>query len=314
MSINSTLILEDTNKVLNDYQISNYDDLEIEINDNQLVINTNTKEQEIKIKLIKKDEIYNTLPVIYVSDKYQDILLVGGYEEITTNFTVEIGSGSLKIIKKDQDTNTIIPQGSASLIGTKYALYNEENNLVEEITIGEQSEGFVEKLRYGDYKLIEIESGVGYKLDHKEYYFNINNENKNIVLELTNEIIKNNIKIIKYTQDDDKCQTEKGIKFQIINNKNEIFKEVETDEFGKIEFELPYGTYIIKQMNTTEGYYKVDDFEIVVDENSKKDQEYYLHDIKIPNTYEVKDNSLLILLSVTIATILILKIYDKKYN
>lgn len=314
MSINSTLILDDSNKVLNEYKISNYEDLDIEINDNQLVINTNNNEKEIKIKLSKKDEIYNSIPVIYVSDKYQDILLVGTYEEITTNFTIDVGSGSLKIIKKDSETNTTIPQGSASLIDTKYALYDDENILIQEITIGENSEGFAEKLRYGDYKLIEIKSGLGYKLDHKEYYFNINQENKNIVLELTNEVIKSNIKIVKYTQDNDICQIEKNIKFQIINDKNEIFKEVETDENGMIEFDLPYGKYIVKQLNTTEGYYKVDDFEIIVDENSEKEKMYYLHDLKIPDTYEKKDNKMIVLLLLTLTSILVLKIYDKKYN
>lgn len=313
MSIDSSLILEDTNKVLNNYEISNYEDLDIEVNDNQLVINTNNEEKEIEIKLTKKDNLYKSLPIVYASNSYQNVLLVGGYETINTSFKIDIGSGSLKIIKKDADTNTTIPQGEGELIGTTYELYDDTNNLINKIIIDENSEGYLSNLKYGDYKLIETISGKGYKLDYKEYYFNINQENKDIELNLTNEVIKSKIKITKYIKNNTNIELEKNIKFQVINNKNEIYQEIETDENGIVEFELPYGTYTIKQINTTEGYYKVDDFSITIDENSNPEIAYYLHDLKIPDTNE-KDYTKLVLISlfVTITTLGIIKKYEKK--
>lgn len=311
VSIDSTIILEDSNKVLNDYEIEGTSDLDIEKNDNQLVISTNNQEKNIEIKLIKKDKKYDKYPIIYVSNSYQNVLAIGKYENIETNFILEVKSGNLEITKKDSETNDIVPQGEAQIKGTTYNLYDENNNLIKEIIINENGIGKMENLKYGDYKLIETKSGIGYKLDHKEYYFNINNENRDIKLSLTNEVIKSKIKITKYIKDGINVNPEGNIKFQILNNKNEIYKELETDINGIIEFELPYGTYLVKQINTTEGYYKVDEFEIKIDENSHYEIEYFLHDLKIPDTNERSNYKYLYFTPfIPLSLYIILKKYD----
>ena len=315
MSINSSLMLEDNNNVLNNYSISNTENLDIHMHDNQLVINTDDVIGEVEVKLTKKDTLYNTIPVIYTSDYYQNMLLVGGYNPISTSFKLDIGSGDLKIIKHDADTNSTIPQGEAQITGTTYELYDDNNKLIDKIIINEIGEGTLTNLKYGDYKLKETISGKDYKLHPKTYYFNINAENKSIILNLTNEVIKSNVRITKYLNENNKIQLEKNIKFAILNHRNELYKEVETDENGIVEFELPYGTYLVKQINTTDGYYKVDDFSIVIDENSNSEISYYLHDLKIPDTNEFNYNKfILITLFSTITLWTLLRKYETKNN
>jgi len=315
MSIDSTLVLEDKNMVLSNYEIINKDNLDIKINNNKLEFKSKIKDETINIKLQKKDNKYGTFPIIYVSDTYQDVLAVGSYETIMSELTINIGSGNLKIIKKDSDTNTIIPQGEASLIGTTYELFDENNKLIDVITINESNEGILSNIKYGNYKLKEKSSGIGYRLDTNEYFFNINKENKNIELELTNEVVKSKVKITKYLSNENNKQVEKNIKFQIINNKNEIYKEVTTNDHGILEFDLPYGTYTIKQINTTEGYYKVEDFQIIIDENTNNILEYYLYDLKVPDTSEKKYNKLILVLLIYSTILLIIKKeYDKTYQ
>lgn len=314
-SINSTLILEDTNKVLNNYVVSNNYNLDITIKDNELLVTTTDEEKEFEIILTKKDKIYQSLPIIYVSNTYQNILLVGSYEPLNTNFKLKVGSGNLKITKKDADNKTTIPQGEAQLAGTTYELYDSANNLTNKIVIDHNGEAYISKLKYGDYKLIETISGKGYLLDNKEYYFNINQENDSIELELLNEVIKSKIIITKYLKNDKKVELEQNVKFQVINVNNEIYKEIETNENGIAEFELPYGTYTIKQINTTEGYYKIDDFIITIDESSNKEIAFYLHDLKIPDTNE-KNITLIVWISliITSTVLLFIKINEKKSN
>ena len=299
ISIDSTIILEDFNQVLNEYEVENYQDLDIEKNDNQLVVTTKNEEKNIEIKLIKKDKKHQNYPIIYVSETYQNILTIGKYETIETQFNIVIGSGSLEITKKDFETNSYIPQGEAQIKGTTYALYDIKNSLIKEIVIDENGKGQLEKLKYGDYKLIEIKSGLGYILDPNEYYFSINNENNSIKLDLTNEVIKSKVKLMKYKKEDEILTPEKNIKFQILNSKNEIYKEVETDINGYIEIELPYGTYLVKQINTSDGFYKVDDFEIKIDESTPNEIEFYLHDLKIPDTNEESNYKYLIMMFLT---------------
>ena len=280
VSINSKIIIEDKNNVLSKYTVAGNED--VKIDGNKLIVNTSNEEKNITIKLQKKDNLYSFKPIIYVSDTYQNILSIGSYETIESTLNINIGSGNIIINKLDYDSKTPIPQGEASLEGTTYELYDENNILVDKIVIDINGLGELKNLKYGDYKLIEVESGNGYNLDKKEYYFSLNESSKTINLELYNEVIKNKYKIIKYMEK----ELEANIIFEIYNNKNELIKEVKTNEFGEAEFELVYGTYLVKQKNTTDGFYKVDDFYIYVDEQKDEVTEYYLYDLKVPDTYQ----------------------------
>ena len=310
MSISSTLTLTDTNNVLSNYKIVNSDGIDVKISGNKLVINSKDISEEIKIKLVKKDSIYNALPVIYVSDTYQNVLSVGSYDEVNSDLDLTINSGEVRIVKLDNDTKDTKPQGEASLVGAIYELFNDKNECVGEITIGEDNTGSLKNLKYGKYKLKEKSSGKGYNLDQNEYEIEINKDNKLVELSLTNEVIKRKIKIYKYFENDEQNKkVEQNIKFQIFDKNNNLYTEVITDEYGIVEFELPYGTYTVKQVNTTDGYYMVDDFTIKVDEDAKELIEFYLNDLKIPNTYSY-DNTYIILIML-ISSIFVLR-YVKK--
>lgn len=71
---------------------------------------------------------------------------------------------------------------------------------------------------------------------------------------------------------------------------------ITTDENGLASIELPYGHYTIKQKTTTEGYSKIEPFEIFIDKI--KDYKYKIYDyeeekpkkeeiiiVDVPNTY-----------------------------
>lgn len=279
-SINSKIIIKDENEVLDKYEIISNDQVKIE--GNNLILETTDKIETITIKLKKKDNLYNIKPVIYISDTYQNVLSIGSYEDIESIINVNVDAGSILINKMDFENKSNVAQGEATLEGTTYELYDENNMLVDKIEIDENGLGRLEKIKYGDYKLIEVISGNGYNLDLKEYFFSINENNKNISLDLYNQVIKNKYKFIKYKEQ----EREINIIFQIYNSKNELIKEVVTDNNGEVEFELPYGTYLIKQVNTTDGYYKVEDFYIEVTEQNNDIREYHLYDLKVPNTYD----------------------------
>lgn len=316
MSINSNITINDGNRVLSNYKLIESENADVEISGNNVKFKSTGKEETINLEFVKKDNKYNTLPIVYVSDAYQNVLSVGGYEPIKANLTITVNSGTIKIIKQDKDNESIMPQGEASLVGTTYELLDINKKPVYEIIIGEDSTGIIEKVVYGRYTLREKISGKGYRLDNNEYQLNIKSNNRNVELILQDEVIKSKIKLYKYYQkEEEKKEMEEGIKFQVINNKGEIYKEVITDKNGYTEFELPYGTYTIKQINTTEGYYKVDDFTVTIDEKSEEVIEYHLNDLKVPDTYQ-EDNTyktLILLTTITIGLIYILK-YEKKVN
>ena len=126
-------------------------------------------------------------------------------------------------------------------------------------------------------------------------------------------LIKKRIKIHKYFGLDlNKKEVEKNITFQILDKNNNLYKEVTTNEYGEIEFELPYGTYTVKQINTTSGYEKVEDFTITINEDSDEIIEFYLNDLKIPDTFEYSYTNIIIFSLLFLVSILFVKVYYEK--
>ena len=68
---------------------------------------------------------------------------------------------------------------------------------------------------------------------------------------------------------EDKLIGEANITFNIYEKtSNKLYQGVTTNLKGVLEVELPYGVYVVKQQNTTQGYELVDDFEIEINEES----------------------------------------------
>ncbi len=314
MSITSSLTLVDENNVLKDYEVVKNDDIDVVISDNKLLINSHENKEDIDIKLLKKDTTYNSVPIVYISDTYQNVLTVGSYDTITSNLNVIVDSGEIKIIKLDQDNNSTVPRGEGSLIGAIYEVFDEGGNLVGEIEISEDNTGSLSNLKYGKYKIKEKSSGKGYEVDDETYDVTIDSDNKVVEIVLNNKVIEKKVKLHKFFEsENDKKIVEKNITFQIIDSRGEIYQEVTTDEYGTVEFDLPYGSYTLHQVNTTDGYAKVDDFKITIDEKSPNLIEYYLNDLKVPDTYQHSTNDIAFdLIMTSIALLGCILMYVKK--
>lgn len=59
---------------------------------------------------------------------------------------------------------------------------------------------------------------------------------------------------------------EVNVKFGVYDKNDKLVGEYTTDEQGNFEFNLPYGTYTVKQLTTTSGHEKIKDFTIEVKE------------------------------------------------
>ncbi len=275
------LVLTDKNNVLNNYQSNNSN---IELNNNTLKIK-GLKEGIYIFRLTRKSQIHPNPALFYHKDNEQKIMTLGNANDLHTSFTVKVKKTGLEITKVDKDTNTTTPSGEGSLIGAKYGLYDKDNNLIQELTIGKNNTASVYNLAYGTYTLKELTPGTGYNLDPNTYKVEIKEENAIIKLKLSNEIIKRKIIINKEFGIVGNTKKEENITFDIYNNKNEYITSITTDKNGYVEIELPYGTYTIKQKNTTENYKTVEDFTVKIKEagnNIKYD--LYDYKIEVPDT------------------------------
>lgn len=284
-------IIHDHHNVLHHYSSDNPN---VTIEGNDLKINP-LEEGTYTINLTRNSNRIGSIPLFYLSSDSQDMHIYGDVQNITTQIKVNVQKTSLELTKVDADTKTTTPSGDASLSGALYQLYDCDMNEVEKLEIDKNMHSTMSNLDYGKYYLKEISAGIGYELDLEVYEFEIDKEHANIELILENKVIKKEILIHKLFGDESIHHVESGISFNIFNKHNQLVTTITTDENGYASVILPFGTYIVNQINTTEGYQFCDDFTIQVMDNKKEEIELYDYKIKVPNTYKQKNYTILLL-------------------
>lgn len=156
-------------------------------------------------------------------------------------------------------------------------------------------------LYYGNYYIKEIQESTGYLLDTTVYdvkFKSEKNEHKDIsVLRHVTETVKKQafsiLKISTDGQDSEEVDKVEGAEFTVKLKSDidadgwdaaKVYDVLVTDAEGKaVSKELPYGTYIVRETKTPDELYKVDDFTVVIDTDSREPQAW-----RIMNDYPFK--------------------------
>lgn len=87
--VNKKITIEDKNHVLDNYEVEVSNNINIEKTNNSLVIDTNNI-GDAEIKLYKKANRFNYIPIVYINDKSQNLFMAGDYDtlEEVINFKV----------------------------------------------------------------------------------------------------------------------------------------------------------------------------------------------------------------------------------
>ena len=287
-----SITLTDTNNILSSY-ISNSSFAHI--NGNSLIIE-GLKEGIYTVDLIRNDNSNSNVPLFYNSSDSQNMVIVGGLDQLKVNLTINVKKTSIEITKVDSNTNSIKPSGDAKLIGAKYELMDSNQEVIEELTIGEDNTAYITNIKYGKYYIKEIMPGIGYTLDENIYEVDITNETPIKELILKNKVIEKEIEIHKQYGEDTNFNNENNVSFEVYDNHDNLIDTITTDESGIAKITLPYGKYIFKQKNTTDGYTSVDDFSIDVINDEKETKELYDYKIKVPNTYSESSSNIFVIL------------------
>lgn len=246
---------------------------------------------------LTRNEQENNPIIFFHSNNSQTLMSFGGISNKSILLKVNVEKGSITIHKTDEETGET-PQGEAELDGAVYGLYK-GRRLITEVTIN-NNQAIIENPDYGTYTLKEITPGKGYTLNEEPYSVSINFQTLRTEVEVTNKVIEKNIKIIKKYGEEDNLIGESDIVFEIYNNINELVDSIITNENGEANIILPYGTYIIKQINSSPGYQKVDDININVEDIEEEIIELVDQKIPVPNTYHVEYSLLVKLIDLII--------------
>lgn len=218
----------------------------------------------------------------YVPQKSQTVTVRGG-ETATVNFDNILKKFRVKVVKTDIEKGTA--QGDASLAGAKYGLFKGDELVDTYVTDANASFVTDYYVCDTDWTLKELESSEGYLLDStvhkvgadpKLYTVEFNTTENNV----TEEVIKGNIAIIKHT-DDGSTQIEtpeKGAEFQIYLKSAGSFVNADEDERDTIVCDedgfassklLPYGVYTVHQTKGWDGGEMIKDFDVFINEDGK---------------------------------------------
>ncbi len=256
------------------------------------------KEQKAPEKYTVKVEVSENIGVIENGKVYEITVL---------NLRTK---GSLSISKEDTKTGKQA-QGEATLEGAVYGLYARTPILdpaddsmiyntdvkVAELVTNEQANASIDNLYLGQYYLKEIIPSEGYTLDTTKYDFDLtyDNQHQNIVTKnvtVKERVISQAFQIIKISSDEaGETELLESAEFTIKSQKDidefgswekapiaknaegETTKVLITDEKGyAVSDRLPYGTYIVRETKVPDDKQKVEDFKVVISEDSEEPQ------------------------------------------
>ncbi len=254
--------ISDDNKVISSYNVLETN--EYTRNGNDIEFNIN-KPGNYHYEFYRANNIYGYLPVVYIDSVSQNLMSVGNLVDDVASVTVKVLGSKVIGHKLDSDTLGNIPEGEASLENAVYGIYNEKGNLIEKVNTNNKGEFISGYLDYGNYYLQEVTPSKGYTLDTKKYYFKLDSDSYPTI-NLFEKVITGKLEIIKYSISNGIRALEPNAKFQVYDKNNKLYKEAITDKNGYLVFDLPYGTYTIKQVDGLKNYKLVNDFKVTINE------------------------------------------------
>ena len=199
----------------------------------------------------------------FINDYY--LTIDDNTKEIISFYNKQI-ERNVKIIKylENRDKSLKLePDAEFQLLDAK------TNKLIKELTTDSNGEINLE-LIYGTYILRQVKGTKGYSLA-QDTLININDTTSEVIeIILKNKEIVKELKIVKYLENIDKSlNLEPDAEFKIIDKlTNKVIATIKTNDLGEAQITLGYGIYLIRQTKGTNGYYFMDDIEIVIDEDT----------------------------------------------
>ncbi len=239
-----TIVLEDTNNVLSNFNVTNKKYADFSITGNKLTI---TAKEEIYSNIVfGKQEVNNDFK-LFKSSNLQDIITRGKVTTSQFGLTLIIQGKEIIIKKIDKDTGSF----NEKLVGSVFGLYDKDNNLIKEIQINNEEE--VITLMYGNYYLKEIKASEEYNINDKVYKFEVTASKNNIELIIENEKIKGDLEFTKVDYSSNKPL--EGVLIEIYKEDNTLVYSGRTNKKGKIILnDLEYGEYYILEKETIKYY------------------------------------------------------------
>ncbi|WP_422110291.1 SpaA isopeptide-forming pilin-related protein [Clostridium perfringens] len=189
---------------------------------------------------------------------------------IEITHTNKIIKGKVAVKKTDSEIADL------NLEGAEFTIYDNNKNTVATITTNKDGYAESEPLNYGTYTMQETKAPKGYLLSNKVWDINITEDGKVYSYDITNDVIKGKLQIVKVDSENEEKPVE-GAGFDVIAvnvngiKEGTVVDHVVTDKNGfAYTKDLRYGDYKFHETDTPKGYWKSDkDYSFSITENGK---------------------------------------------
>lgn len=268
MNVGETLVLTDNNNVLSKFSVINNGGVTVTKEGNKLFIKSNEK-KDVNITLSKNLESLPTVPIVYVDNVSQNVMTKGAVDPIIPILNIKVHGGKVEVTKADKDTGVNEPQGvESSLEGATYGIFTENGIKVGSIVTGKNGEVTSSELpSIGRYYLLEESASKGYQVSSEKWFFEIKSDNIFPIITVYEKIINRDFEFTKVFADDKTSimTPEPNAQFGFYNINGDLVAKEKTDKNGRIKVNLVFGTYTVKQLTTTPGHEKIDEFTVKVE-------------------------------------------------
>ncbi|HHD2788479.1 TPA: SpaA isopeptide-forming pilin-related protein [Clostridium perfringens] len=189
---------------------------------------------------------------------------------IEITHTNRVIKGKVAVKKTDSEIADL------NLEGAEFTIYDNNKNSVATITTNKDGYAESEPLNYGTYTMQETKAPKGYLLSNKVWDINITEDGKVYSYDITNDVIKGKLQIVKVDSENEEKPVE-GAGFDVIAvnvngiKEGTVVDHVVTDKNGfAYTKDLRYGDYKFNETDTPKGYWKSDkEYSFNIAENGK---------------------------------------------
>ncbi|WP_283706295.1 SpaA isopeptide-forming pilin-related protein [Clostridium perfringens] len=189
---------------------------------------------------------------------------------IEITHTNRVIKGKVAVKKTDSEIADL------NLEGAEFTIYDKNDNEVDKLITDPNGYDESKDLNYGDYYMKETKAPKGYLLSNKVWDINITEDGKVYSYDITNDVIKGKLQIVKVDSENEEKPVE-GAGFDVIAvnvngiKEGTVVDHVVTDKNGfAYTKDLRYGDYKFHETDTPKGYWKSDkDYSFSITENGK---------------------------------------------
>ncbi|WP_275940644.1 collagen binding domain-containing protein, partial [Bacillus sp. EE-W1] len=192
-----------------------------------------------------------------------------GYKKLTEPVSFEITKGMTKVLllkveneqldKGSVEVTKVDKDSQKALEGVVFEVQDEQGKVVTKVTTDKEGKANIPDLSVGSYKLVEVESLLGYKKLEKPVSFEITKGmTKVLLLKVENEQLdKGSVEVTKVDKDSQKAL--EGVVFEVQDEQGKVVTKVTTDKEGKANIpDLSVGSYKLVEVESLLGYKKLE--------------------------------------------------------